>query len=101
GMVALLARSRRGFLLVGTWFTAYLLAKGTYVPASIDDASFWRILMPAYPAYVLLAASVLLLVPGVRARPDGAAAPLSGRGLAVAFATAVAVFVAAPLAVVA
>jgi len=101
GMVALLARSRRGFLLVGTWFAAYLLAKGTYVPASIDDASFWRILMPAYPAYVLLAASVLLLVPGVRARPDGAAAPLSGRRLAVAFATAVAVFVAAPLAVVA
>ena len=47
------------------------LAKGTYIPASIEDASFFRIMMPAFPAYVLLAAMVVLLVPGVRARPRG------------------------------
>jgi hypothetical protein len=31
----------RGVLLVGTWFVVYLLVKGTYIPASIDDASFF------------------------------------------------------------
>src|SRR2546425_5328960 len=44
--------------LVGSWFTVFLLAKGTYIPASIDDASFFRILMPAFPAYLLLASSI-------------------------------------------
>src|SRR5213075_2437345 len=64
GMVALAIRSIRGALLVIPWFVAFVLVKATYIPASIDDASFWRILMPAFPAYVLLAASVVLLVPG-------------------------------------
>jgi hypothetical protein len=101
GTVALLLRSLRGFLLVGSWFVAYLLMKGTYVPASIEDASLWRILMPAFPAYVLLAAAVVLLVPGVRARPADGAPRLRRRKLTVAFATAGVVFVIAPLAVVA
>jgi hypothetical protein len=69
GAVALLLRSRRGFLLIVPWFAVFLLLKGTYIPASVDDASIWRILMPAYPAYLLLAAAVVLLVPRVRARP--------------------------------
>jgi hypothetical protein len=101
GMAALIARSRRGFALVGIWFVAYLLMKGTYLPASVEDASFWRILMPAFPAYVLLAASVVLLVPGVRARPDGGVVSIGGRKPLVALVVAGAVFVAAPLAVVA
>ncbi len=69
GTIALLARSRRVFLLVGAWFAIFVVAKATYVPASVEDASFWRILMPSFPAYLLLTASVVLLVPGVRARP--------------------------------
>src|SRR5439155_6661520 len=101
GMIALLLRSQRAFLLVGTWFAAYLLAKGTYIPASIDDASFFRILMPAFPAYLLLAGAVVLLAPGVRARARGGVFPLAGRRVTVAFAVAVAVFVVAPLAVIA
>jgi hypothetical protein len=101
GMVALAIRSIRGFLLLAPWFTAYVLLKGTYVPASIDDASIFRILMPAFPAFVLLAASVVLLVPGVRARPGPAPARLAGRRLNVALATAVAVFAVAPVAVIA
>jgi hypothetical protein len=101
GMVALTLRSLRGFLLLAPWFTAYLLLKGTYLPASIDDASIFRILMPAFPAFVLLTASVVLLVPGVRARPGPAQRRLAGGRLKVAFATAVAVFAVAPLAVVA
>jgi hypothetical protein len=101
GLTALLLRSLRGFLLVGTWFVAYLLLKGTYVLASLDDASFFRLLMPAFPAYALLGASVLLLVPGVRARPAPAAPLLPRRQLTYAVAAAAVVFAAVPLGVIA
>ncbi|MDX6409057.1 MAG: hypothetical protein QOE13_2128 [Gaiellaceae bacterium] len=101
GCVALLARSRRAFLLVGSWFTVFLLAKGTYIPASVEDASFFRILMPAFPAYLLLAAGIVLLVPGARARPERPAAILSGRRLSVVAAVAVLAFAAVPLGVIA
>ena len=101
GFVGLLARSRRGVLLVGSWFVVYLLAKGTYIPASIDDASFFRIMMPSFPAYVLLAASVVLLVPGARARPAPVQPDRPGRRLTVAVVAAFAVFAALPLGVVA
>jgi hypothetical protein len=57
--------------------------------------------MPAFPAFVLLAASVVLLFPRARALPSGGTFQLTGRRLTVAFAVAVAVFVVAPLAVVA
>jgi len=101
GFIGLLARSRRGVLLVGTWFAVYLLAKGTYIPASIDDASFFRIMLPAFPAYILLAASVALLVPGVRARSAPAQPDRPGRRLTVAVLTAFAVFALLPLGVLA
>jgi len=101
GSIALLARSRRAFLLVGSWFIVFLLAKGTYIPASIDDASFFRILMPAFPAYLLLAASVVLLVPGARARPARPSPILRGRTLSIVFAAAVLVFAVLPLGVIA
>jgi hypothetical protein len=101
GLVGLLARSLRAFALVGAWFVAYLLLKGTYVPASVDDASFFRILMPAFPAYVLLAASVVLLVPGVRARARTEPLRVAPPRLAVATGIALAVCSVVPLAVVA
>ena len=101
GAVALLIRTRRGFLLIGAWFAAYLLVKATYIHASVDDASFFRIVMPGFPAFVILAAAVVLLVPGVRARPAPAPARDRDRRLTVALATAFAVFAVAPLAVVA
>jgi hypothetical protein len=101
GLVALLLRSRRGFLLLAPWFVAYLLLKGTYNPASVDDASFWRIMMPAYPAFLLLAASTVLLVPGIRARPAPIELRLHGRRLVAAGAAAAALFAVFPLAVIA
>ena len=101
GSIALLARSRRAFLLIGSWFFVFLLAKGTYIPASLDDASFFRILMPAFPAYLLLAAAIVLLVPGVHARPARPAPLLDGRRLTIAFGASVLVFAALPLAVIA
>lgn len=101
GCIALLARARRAFLLIGSWFVVFLLAKGTYIPASIEDASFFRILMPAYPAYLLLAASVVLLVPGVRARAARPASAFDEGRLRIAVVAAAVVFAALPLGVVA
>jgi hypothetical protein len=102
GMVALGLRARRAFVLVAVWFAAYLLTKGTYIPASVDDASIFRILMPGLPAYLLLAASVALLVPGVRARAEPVQQAGLTRGrLRIALGAAVVVFVVAPAAVIA
>jgi hypothetical protein len=101
GCAALLLRSRRGFLLVGAWFVAYLLVKGTYIPASMDDATFFRLLMPAFPAYVLLAASVVLLIPRMRAQPAVSTPILSTARLRLGVLVAAVAFAALPLAAVA
>jgi hypothetical protein len=69
GIVALMLRSRRAGVFIGVWFTIFLLLKGTYVNSRVEDATFWRLLMPAFPAFVVLAAAAALLVPGLRARP--------------------------------
>ena len=102
GAVALFARSRRAFLLIVPWFAAFLAIKGSYFDARMDDASFFRILLPAFPAFVLLTASVPLLFPGVRPRPAPAASTvLRGRRLLVVVAAAVAVFAIFPVVVIA
>jgi hypothetical protein len=103
GAIALLARSRRGFLLVVPWFAAFLAIKGSYFEAQMDDASFFRILLPAFPAFLLLIASIPLLFPGVRARPAPVASTtaLSGRRLIAALAAVVAVFAVYPVVVIA
>jgi hypothetical protein len=76
GLVAVL-RVRRGAIaaLLGGWLAAFLVVKGFSPRASIESGSFWRLLMPAWPAYLLLFASIPLLVPtlarrlGPRVRP--------------------------------
>ena len=70
GIAALLIRNRRAGVFVGAWFTVFLLLKGTYVNSRVEDATFWRLMMPAFPAFVVLAASLPLLIPSVRARPS-------------------------------
>ena len=101
GGLALLLRSFRAFLLIGTWFTAFLLTKGTYIPASLDDASFFRLLMPAFPAFVLLTAATVLLVPRVRAHPVTRGLSIPRRGATIAIAVTAVVFGALPLSVIA
>ena len=76
GLLAVL-RVRRGAVaaLLGGWLGAYVVVKGFSERASIDSGSFWRLLMPAWPAYLVLFASIPLLVPtfarrlGDRVRP--------------------------------
>jgi hypothetical protein len=49
-------------LLVG-WLAAFLVVKGMSPLASIEGNTFFRYLMPAWPAYLLLLAAVPILVP--------------------------------------
>jgi hypothetical protein len=63
GLIALGRRSITLALLVGGWFFTFAIVKGAYGSASIEDASLFRILMPAFPAFVLLIASLPLLLP--------------------------------------
>ncbi|HEU4355127.1 MAG TPA: hypothetical protein VFT27_06015 [Actinomycetota bacterium] len=64
GLIAVV-RVRRGAIaaLLGGWLTAYILVKGFSPRADIQANTFWRLLMPAWPAYLLLLASIPLLVP--------------------------------------
>lgn len=101
GAIALLVRSRSAFLLIGTWFFAFLAIKGSYHEAQVDNASFFRILLPAFPAFVFLIASVALLIPGVRARSAVRTFEWRGTRLTVAAVAAALVFAVFPLAVVA
>lgn len=61
------ARPAIAALLAG-WLAAFLLVKGTSTQASIEANTFWRLLMPAWPAYLLLLASIPLLVPTLARR---------------------------------
>ena len=63
GLIGLARRSRAALLLVGGTFAAFVVVKGTYPNASVEDSSFFRIMMPAYPAFLLLLASLPFLLP--------------------------------------
>ena len=98
------ARERRGRpygVLVGLWFFAFVFLKGGAEGRSnVYSLSFFRFVMPAFPAFVLLACAVVFCVPGLarRWRPARRTLPLRWtRGL-VAAAVALAAY---PLAVVA
>jgi Dolichyl-phosphate-mannose-protein mannosyltransferase len=67
GVVGLLRRSWAKGALIAVWFYAFLVVKGSSEHARIEDASFFRLLMPSFPAFVLLIAAVPLLVPKVGA----------------------------------
>ena len=69
GFVAVL-RVRRGAIaaLLAGWLAAFLVVKGFSPRADIQANSFWRLLMPAWPAYLLLFASIPLLVPTLARR---------------------------------
>jgi hypothetical protein len=97
GLLAVL-RVRRfpiAALLAG-WLGAFLLVKGFSTRADIQANTFWRLLMPAWPAYLVLFASIPLLVPtlarrlGDRIRPPETR-PIAGRWVALAAVLALAV----------
>ncbi len=100
GLVGVARSSIPKAVFLGTWLIAFLLLKGAAPEASVATGSFWRLMMPALPAYLILVAAVPLALPVVgprlvRAAPTGRAV---GRRAALA---AVAVLAAVPLLAVA
>jgi len=71
GAVGLIARARwKGIFVVG-WFVAFALIKGTVSYSNVYDASLYRFLLPAWPAWTLIVAGVVFCWPvgtAVRAR---------------------------------
>jgi len=69
GVIAVIrvGRTPIAALLAG-WLAAFLVIKGFSPRADIEANTFWRLLMPAWPAYLLLFASIPLLVPTVARR---------------------------------
>ncbi len=80
GLIAVL-RVRRGAIaaLLAGWLAAFLVVKGFSPRATIDSGSFWHLLMPAWPAYLLLFASIPLLVPTLVRRLGDRTTPLPSR----------------------
>ena len=97
GLIAVI-RVQRGAIaaLLGGWLAAFIVVKGFSPRASIETNTFWRLLMPAWPAYLLLFAAIPLLVPtlarrlGERIRPPKTIA-IQWRWVAVAAVAAVVV----------
>jgi hypothetical protein len=63
GLIGLGRRSWPKAILIFGWFATFLVIKGTDAKANIDDASFFRLLMPSFPAFLLLLAAIPLLTP--------------------------------------
>ena len=102
GFIGLGRRSFAALLLVGGWFAAFVVTKGTYPNADVTDSSLLRIMMPSFPAFVLLIASLVYLFPRrrrTRVEPEIRRAPLRRRRALLG--AGVAVFALYPLALVA
>ncbi len=89
GLVAVARRSVPKAAFVGAWLAAFVVFKGSSGEASVSTGSFFRLLMPAWPAFLLLAVAIPFLVPtfGVRLAerfppPSGGARRRDRRALA-------------------
>jgi hypothetical protein len=81
GLLAVVRRSPPLAGLLGGWLFAYVLVKGSTPRASVERGDFWRLVMPAFPAFVILFAAILLLVPGLIARLGDRELPVVPRTL--------------------
>jgi hypothetical protein len=63
GTLAVVRRSWPKALFLTVWLAAFFVVKGSSPAVSVESGSFWRLLLPAFPAYFLLMASIPLLVP--------------------------------------
>ena len=92
GLIAVL-RVRRGAIaaLLGGWLGAFIVVKGFSPKADIQANTFWRLLMPAWPAYLLLFASIPLLVPTLARRLGHRVGPVTSTPVAPRWIAATAV----------
>jgi hypothetical protein len=68
GLLAVARRSIPIAAFLAVWLAAFFLVKGSSPAVNVETGSIWRLLMPAWPAYFLLGASIPLLVPQWGAR---------------------------------
>ena len=92
GAIAVARRSLPASGLLLGWLLGYVVVKGAADVATVESGSYWRLIMPALPAFVLLSASIPLLVPtfierlGPRLAPRPGGRPgLRATGAVVAF----------------
>ena len=78
GALAVARRSLAATGLLVGWLLGYVVVKGAADVATVESGSYWRLIMPALPAFVLLSASVPLLVPTFLDRMGPRLAPLPG-----------------------
>jgi hypothetical protein len=79
GAVAVARRSVPAAGLFLGWLLGYVVVKGAADVATVESGSYWRLIMPALPAFVLLVAAVPLLVPTFLDRMGPRLAPVPGR----------------------
>jgi hypothetical protein len=93
GILGLIRRAPVYGVMVAAWFASYLLFKGGAKGLqSVDQMSFFRFVMPAYPALVLIAVSIVFLVPGTRRRRRPTPAPTRPTAAALVAVLALAVY---------
>jgi hypothetical protein len=63
GILAVARRSVPAAGLLAGWLLGYVVVKGAADVATVESGSYWRLIMPALPAFALLTAAVPLLVP--------------------------------------
>ena len=68
GLVGAFRRSPLKAAFLAVWFAGFAILKGSSTLASVTSLNYWRYIEPGIPAFVLLAASTVFLVPR-RARP--------------------------------
>jgi hypothetical protein len=75
GVIAVARRSPPAALALGAWLGGYAVFRAGQPDIGLDDGELFQALLPAFPAYVLLAASLPLLVPTLAARLGPLARP--------------------------
>ena len=75
GAVAVARRSLPATVALAGWLGGYVVFRAAQPGIGLEDGALFRELLPAFPAYVLLAASLPLLVPTLAARLGPLARP--------------------------
>ena len=65
GLVGALRRGIPQAVLLGVWCLDYLVLKGGTAGGTVYSWAFFRLTMPGFPAYVLLACCIVFAVPGL------------------------------------
>jgi hypothetical protein len=65
GLVGVFRRGIPQGILLGVWCVDYLVFKGGTAGSTVYSWSYFRFTMPGFPAYVLLACSIVFLFPGL------------------------------------